>query len=134
MTPLRQRFLDELTRRNYSPRTIEAYLAGVVRFVRHTRRAPDRASPDDLRAFQLHLVGRQVSWSLFNQTTCALRTPGRPTSVLEPVQPDHLRLAVLLRPGAGPDRVRAPHPLRPQAPEAARHPQPRRGPPPAGRR
>ena len=73
MTPLRQRFLDELTRRNYSPRTIEAYLAGVVRFVRHTRRAPDRASPDDLRAFQLHLVGRQVSWSLFNQTTCALR-------------------------------------------------------------
>ncbi len=35
MTPLRQRFLDELARRNYSPRTVEAYLAGVVRFVRH---------------------------------------------------------------------------------------------------
>ena len=25
MTPLRQRFLDELARRNYAPRTIEAY-------------------------------------------------------------------------------------------------------------
>ena len=73
MTPLRQRFLDELARRNYSPRTVEAYLAGVVRLVRHTRRPPDQVSPDDLRAFQLHLVGRQVSWSLFNQTTCALR-------------------------------------------------------------
>jgi integrase/recombinase XerD len=73
MTPLRQRFLDELARRNYAPRTIDAYLAGVVRFVRHTRRSPDRVSPDDLRAFQLHLVSRQVSWSLFNQTTCALR-------------------------------------------------------------
>jgi site-specific recombinase XerD len=73
MTPLRQRFLDELARRNYSPRTVEAYLAGLVRLVRHTRRAPDQVSPDDLRAFQLHLIARQVSWSLFNQTTCALR-------------------------------------------------------------
>ena len=27
MTPLRQRFLDELARRNYSPRTVEAYLS-----------------------------------------------------------------------------------------------------------
>jgi len=73
MTPLRQRFLDELARRNYSPRTVEAYLAGVVRFVRHSRRAPDQASPDDIRAFQLHLIGQRVSWSLFNQVSCALR-------------------------------------------------------------
>ena len=73
MTPLRQRFLDELARRNYSPRTVEAYLAGLVRFVRFTRRSPDQASPDDLRAFQLHLIERQVSWSQFNQISCALR-------------------------------------------------------------
>jgi integrase/recombinase XerD len=73
MTPLRQRFLDELARRNYSPRTVEAYLAGLVRFVRHYGRSPDQANADDLRAFQLHLVARKVSWSQFNQTTCALR-------------------------------------------------------------
>ena len=73
MTPLRRRFLDELTRRNYSPRTAEAYLAGVLRFVRHSGLSPDRASPDDLRAFQLHLIERQVSWSQFNQISCALR-------------------------------------------------------------
>jgi site-specific recombinase XerD len=73
MTPLRQRFLDELARRHYSPRTVEAYLAGLVRFVRHTRRAPDQASADDIRAFPLHLIGQHVSWSLFNQVTCALR-------------------------------------------------------------
>lgn len=73
MTPLRQRFLDELARRNYSPRTVEAYLAGLVRFVRHYGRSPDQANADDLRAFQLHLVERKVSWSQFNQTTCALR-------------------------------------------------------------
>jgi integrase/recombinase XerD len=73
MTPLRQRFLEELARRNYSPRTVEAYLAGVMRLVRHTGRAPDQVGPDDLRAFQLHLVEKQVSWSTFNQTACALR-------------------------------------------------------------
>ncbi len=73
MTPLRQRFLAELARRNYSPRTVEAYLAGVLRLVRHTGRAPDQVSPDDLRAFQLHLIDKQVSWSTFNQTACALR-------------------------------------------------------------
>jgi site-specific recombinase XerD len=73
MTPLRQRFLDELARRNYSPRTVEAYLAGVLRFVRHCGRAPDQASADDVRAFQLHLIAQQVSWSQFNQISCALR-------------------------------------------------------------
>jgi integrase len=73
MTPLRQRVLDELARRNYSPRTVEAYLAGLVGFVRFTRRPPDQASPEDLRAFQLHLVARKVSWSRFNQIACALR-------------------------------------------------------------
>jgi integrase/recombinase XerD len=73
MTPLRQRFLDELARRNYSPRTVEAYLAGVMRLVRHTGRSPDQVSADDLRAFQLHLVDKHVSWSTFNQTACALR-------------------------------------------------------------
>jgi len=73
MTPLRQRFLDELRRRNYSPRTLEAYLAGVLRLVRFTGRSPDQASPDELRAFQLHLIDQQVSWSTFNQTACALR-------------------------------------------------------------
>src|ERR1700685_1721483 len=73
MTPLRQRFLDELARRNYSPRTVEAYLAGVLRLVRFTGRAPDQVSPADLREVELHLVNKHVSWSLFNQTACALR-------------------------------------------------------------
>lgn len=73
MTPLRQRFLDELTRRNYSPRTVEAYLAGVLKFVRYSGRAPDQVNADDLRAFQMHLIAQQVSWSQFNQVSCALR-------------------------------------------------------------
>jgi integrase/recombinase XerD len=73
MTPLRQRFLQDLQIRNYSPRTIEAYLAGVVRFVKHFRTSPDQLGPEHIRDFQLHLLHQGVSWSLFNQTVCALR-------------------------------------------------------------
>lgn len=86
MTPLRQRFIDDLRIRNYAPGTIEAYVAGVQRFARHFNRPPDQLGPDDIRAFQLHLLEERVSWSLFNQTVCALRffyriTLGRPEQV-----------------------------------------------------
>lgn len=73
MTPLRQRFVDDLRLRNYSPRTIEIYVAHVARFAKHFGRSPELLGPDEMRAFQLHLLERKVSWSQFNQTVCALR-------------------------------------------------------------
>src|SRR5438067_813625 len=73
MTPLRQRFLQDLQLRNYAPRTIEAYLAGVVRFAKHFQRSPELLGPEQVRDFQLHLLAQHVSWSLFNQVVCALR-------------------------------------------------------------
>ena len=36
MTPLRRRLIDELSRRNYSPRTVEAYVAAVACTARHS--------------------------------------------------------------------------------------------------
>jgi integrase/recombinase XerD len=86
MTPLRQRFIDDLRLRNYSPRTIEAYVAGVARFAKHFGQSPELLGPEQLRAFQLHLLERHVSWSQFNQVVCALRfcyaiTLGRPDQV-----------------------------------------------------
>ncbi len=62
MTPLRQRFIDDLRLRNLSPRTIEAYVAGVARFAKHFRRSPELLGPEQVRAFQLHLLDRKVSW------------------------------------------------------------------------
>jgi integrase/recombinase XerD len=83
MTPLRQRYIDDLRLRNYSPRTVQAYVARVARFAKHFGRSPELLGPDDVRAFQLELLRRRASWSQFNQTVCALRflygvTLGRP--------------------------------------------------------
>ena len=73
MTPLRQRFVDDLRLRNYSPRTIQIYVAHVARFAKHFGRSPDTLGPEEMRAFQLHQLERKVSWSQFNQAVSALR-------------------------------------------------------------
>jgi site-specific recombinase XerD len=83
MTPLRQRFIEDLRLRNYARRTIDTYVSRIVAFAKHFGRSPDLLGPDEVRAFQLHLLERRVSWSSFNQAVCALRflygiTLGRP--------------------------------------------------------
>ena len=83
MTPLRQWFLDDLRLRNYAARTIETYVGRIAAFARHFGRSPELLGPEHVRAFQLHLLQRRVSWSSFNQAVCALRflygtTLGRP--------------------------------------------------------
>jgi site-specific recombinase XerD len=45
----------------------------VALFARHFGRSPDLLGPQEVRAYQQHLLARQVSWSMFNQSVCALR-------------------------------------------------------------
>ncbi len=73
MTPLRQRYIEDLRLRNRSPRTIETYVLRVAQFAKHWGRSPDQLGPNELRGYQQHLLARQVSWSMFNQSVCALR-------------------------------------------------------------
>jgi site-specific recombinase XerD len=73
MTPLRQRFIDDLRLRNYARRTIDTYVGRVACFAKHFGRSPDLLGPNEVRDFQLHLLERRVSWSSFNQAVCALR-------------------------------------------------------------
>jgi site-specific recombinase XerD len=73
MTPLRQRLVDDLRLRNYSPRTIECYVAHVARFAKHFGKSPELLGPEEIRAFQVHLLAKKASWSQFNQTVSALR-------------------------------------------------------------
>jgi integrase len=74
MTPLRQRLLEELQRRNYAPRTIACYVLQVAQFARYFGRSPDLLGADEIRAWQLHLLQvKRASWSAYNQSACALR-------------------------------------------------------------
>ena len=49
MTILRQRMIDDLKLRNYSPRTIETYVSRVVGFAKFHRRSPDVLGPEEVR-------------------------------------------------------------------------------------
>jgi integrase/recombinase XerD len=87
MGALRQRLIEDLRVRNYSPRTVQAYVAAVVKLTRHFRRAPDQLNGEDIRAFQVHLLAKKTSWSQFNQIVAGLRffyatTLGRPDVVV----------------------------------------------------
>jgi integrase/recombinase XerD len=73
-TPLRQRMLEELQRRNYSSRTIRLYLRHVAEFAKHFHRSPDQLGAEDIRQYQLFLIqGKKLAWSSYNQIVCALR-------------------------------------------------------------
>lgn len=56
VTRLRQKMLEELQRRNYSPNTIRAYLSTVADFARHFRKSPDKLGPDHLRSYHAYLL------------------------------------------------------------------------------
>jgi integrase/recombinase XerD len=86
MTPLRQRFIDDLRLRNYSLETIRCYVQALARLAKHFQRSPNLISVEELREFQLDLIKRGVSWSTFNQIACAIRlfyrmTLGQPEMV-----------------------------------------------------
>lgn len=73
MTPLRQRFIEDMQLRNYSPETIKGYVNFLAQFARYFQRSPADLTPEHARRYQLHLLKRKVSWSTFNQSVCALR-------------------------------------------------------------
>jgi integrase/recombinase XerD len=73
MTALRQRLIEDMQVRNYSPRTVEAYVAAVAKVAKHFRRSPDQLTSEDLRGFQVQLLAAKTSWSQFNQIVCGLR-------------------------------------------------------------
>lgn len=74
MTPLRQRFSEDLQLRNYASGTIRAYVEHVSRLATHFQRSPADLTEEDVRSYLVHLVRqRQCSWSHYNVTVCALR-------------------------------------------------------------
>ena len=56
MTSLRQRVLDELQRRNYSPETTRGYVHAIKQFAEYFRKSPEQLGGDEIRQFELHLI------------------------------------------------------------------------------
>src|SRR6185369_3944362 len=73
MSPLRRRMIEDMTVRNLSAATQQSYIYAVAKFSRHFNRSPDQLGMEDVRAYQLHLVGQKYSWTHVNQVACALR-------------------------------------------------------------
>jgi site-specific recombinase XerD len=73
MTSLRQRFLDDLHARNYSPKTQQAYVGGVLKLARAYRTSPDKLTWEQVRNFLIRESYNCTSWSTYNITVCALK-------------------------------------------------------------
>ena len=63
MTPLRQRFIDDLRLKNFADSTIKVYVHAVEKFARFLGRSPDESTAEDVRAFLIHELDRGLSRS-----------------------------------------------------------------------
>ena len=63
MTPLRQRFIDDLRLKNFSDGTIKVYVRAVEKFALFLGRSPDESTAEDVRAFMVHQLDRGLSRS-----------------------------------------------------------------------
>ena len=86
LSPLRRRMLEDMQIRNYSPHTIDGYLRYAGEFAKYFKTSPAHLGAEHIRTYQLHLLQKHVSKSIFIQTVCALRflyetTLGRPWMV-----------------------------------------------------
>jgi site-specific recombinase XerD len=73
VTPLRQRMLDDMRMRKLNEHTQAGYIRAVRRLAAFLERAPDTATVEDLRRFQLHLVDGGTSPITLNATITGLK-------------------------------------------------------------
>jgi integrase/recombinase XerD len=83
ISPLRARMIQDMTVRNFVDKTKNDYIRHVKTFAVFVGRSPDRATPEDLRSFQVHQTDTGVRPPTINGSVAALRfffsvTLGRP--------------------------------------------------------
>jgi integrase/recombinase XerD len=73
INPLRQRMLEDMSVRGFTPDTQRDYIRAVKKLAAFLGRSPDTATAEDLRAFQLHLTTTGVQPPTINATVTVLR-------------------------------------------------------------
>ena len=73
ISPLRRRMIEDMTVRNFAPKTQHDYIRAVKKLARFLGRSPDTATAEDLRRFQLHLTETRVGAPTINFTVTVLR-------------------------------------------------------------
>jgi integrase/recombinase XerD len=66
MGTLREKMIEEIRLRNFSPRTEHSYVSAMVGLTKYYRQSPDRLSQEQIRAYLLHLKERGLSPSSRN--------------------------------------------------------------------
>lgn len=74
MKKLREKMLQEMQLRNYSPRTIEVYVGCISSLSKYYNQSPDKISLDQVKSY-LHyfITAKQYSVSFVNQTISAVK-------------------------------------------------------------
>ena len=72
-SPLRRRMTEDMTIRGFTVGTQRGYLVAVENFTSFLGRAPDGATAEDLRRYQLHMRSSGASASAMNAAVSALR-------------------------------------------------------------
>jgi site-specific recombinase XerD len=72
-TPLRERMIEDMRIRGMGDKAQQAHIRAIKDFARFLKRSPDTATPDDLRAYQLHMTTAGITAPTFNARIVALR-------------------------------------------------------------
>jgi integrase/recombinase XerD len=72
-TPLRQRMIEDMRIRGMAEKTQAAHIRAVKDFAVFLKRSPDTATPEELRAYQLHMTNAGMSATTFNVRIVSLR-------------------------------------------------------------
>lgn len=73
MSPLRARMIEDMRIRGLAETSQKAHIRALKDFTAFLGRSPDTATPDDLRAYQLHMTDSEVTPSVYNARITALR-------------------------------------------------------------
>ena len=73
ISPLRRRFIEDMTVRSFTPATQRGYLRAVADFTAFLGRPPDQAAAEDLRRYQVHMRSRGATATSMNAAVSALR-------------------------------------------------------------